>query len=163
TISCYWIPASIHCASRFSSRVWKTSSASIRLPPPRMLTSRKPSATSSRPTKPSRPRATDAMMLRDHLQASAADRTLSDPRTTIAVADLVTGTILGGRAGELAGRSVLIAMTDQLTTALAMFEIDGSAKRILLCPPDLRTEHLASVIADAEIDAVVCDDPSFWQ
>ena len=103
------------------------------------------------------------MKLRDHLRASAAGRTLSDPRTTIAVSDLVTGTILAGRAAELAGRSVLIAMANQLTAALAMFELDGTARRMLLCPPDLRTEHLASVIADAAIDAVVCDHPAFWR
>ena len=53
-------------------------------------------------------------------------------------------------------------MADQLTTSLAMFEIDGVAKRMLLCPPDLRTEHLGSVIADAAIDAVVCDQPALW-
>jgi acyl-coenzyme A synthetase/AMP-(fatty) acid ligase len=101
------------------------------------------------------------MMLRDFL-VDTAGRTLSDPRWVVATADIRGGTILGGRAAELAGRSVLLAMADQLTTALAMFELDGLARRMLLCPPDLRAEHLGSVMADASIDAVVCDQPAPW-
>jgi acyl-coenzyme A synthetase/AMP-(fatty) acid ligase len=101
------------------------------------------------------------MMLRDFLFETAG-RTLSDPRWVVAMSDIRGGTILGGRAAELAGRSVLVAMADQLTTALAMFELDGLARRMLLCPPDLRTEHVGSVMADASIDAVVCDQPSLW-
>jgi len=101
------------------------------------------------------------MMLRDFLKDTSG-RTLSDPRWVVAMSDIRGGTILGGRAAELAGRSVLVAMTDQLTTALAMFELDGVARRMLLCPPDLRSEHLGSVMADAAIDAVVGDQPALW-
>ena len=103
------------------------------------------------------------MTLKDHLKGSGADRTMSDPRWVIQLSEAYRGTILGGRATELAGHSVLVAMADQLTTALAMFELDGVARRMLLCPPDLRTEHLASVLADAEIDVVVTDQPALWQ
>ncbi len=102
------------------------------------------------------------MILRDFLNGTS-DRTLSDPRWVIAMSDIRGGTILGGRAAELAGRSVLVAMADQLTTALAMFELNGVAGRMLLCPPDLRTEHLGSVMADAAIDTVVCDQAALWR
>ena len=102
------------------------------------------------------------MMLRDFLSETSS-RTLSDPRWVVAMGDIRGGTILGGRAAECAGRSVLVAMADQLSTALAMFELDGVAKRMLLCPPDLRAEHTGSVIADAAIDAVVCDQPALWR
>src|SRR5262249_19726000 len=102
------------------------------------------------------------MMLRQFLQETSG-RALSDSRWLIAMSDIRGGTILGGRAGELAGRSVLVAMADQLTTSLAMFDLDGVARRMLLCPPDLRTEHLGSVIADAAIDAVVTDQPALWR
>jgi acyl-coenzyme A synthetase/AMP-(fatty) acid ligase len=101
------------------------------------------------------------MMLRDFLTETSG-RTLSDPRWVVAMDDIRGGTILGGRVAEFAGRSVLVAMADQLSTALAMFELDGVAKRMLLCPPDLRAEHTGSVIADAAIDAVVCDQPALW-
>src|SRR5690348_9480641 len=102
------------------------------------------------------------MMLRDFLTETSG-RNLSDPRWVVAMSDIRGGTILGGRTAELAGRSVLVAMADQLTTALAMFELDGVAKRMLLCPPDLRSEHVGSVIGDAAIDAVVCDQPALWE
>src|SRR4029078_7024627 len=31
-----------------------------------------------------------------------------------------------------------------------------------LCPPDLNPDHLDALIADAEIDAVVTDEPAQW-
>ncbi len=33
---------------------------------------------------------------------------------------------------------------------------------MLLCPSDLAADHLSSLIADAEIDAVVTDNPAQW-
>ena len=41
---------------------------------------------------------------------------------------LVSGTSLGGRAAELAGRSVLIATRDACAAALALIELDGVAR-----------------------------------
>ncbi len=38
-----------------------------------------------------------------------------------------------------------------------MLELDGVARRILLCPPDLAPEHVAGVLGQAEVDAVVTD------
>jgi acyl-CoA synthetase (AMP-forming)/AMP-acid ligase II len=46
---------------------------------------------------------------------------------------------------------------DQLSVALALIELDGMARRIVLCPPDLPIAHLSSVIAAAAADAVVSD------
>src|SRR5262245_11146721 len=72
-----------------------------------------------------------------------------------ALRDLVGGTGLGGRLAKLWSRSVLLATTDQLTTALALIELDGVVRRLVLCPPDLQPAHLPHVIATAEIDAIV--------
>jgi acyl-coenzyme A synthetase/AMP-(fatty) acid ligase len=60
----------------------------------------------------------------------------------------------------LRDRSVLLAVRDQLTAALALIELDGVARRMVLCTPDLATEHLPGVIRDAEVDASVCDADS---
>jgi acyl-coenzyme A synthetase/AMP-(fatty) acid ligase len=73
--------------------------------------------------------------------------------------DLRWGSSLGGRLGDLRGRSVLVATRDQLTAGLALIELDGVARRIVLSPGDLPPDHLPYVIATAEIDAVVSDDP----
>jgi acyl-coenzyme A synthetase/AMP-(fatty) acid ligase len=100
-------------------------------------------------------RADDHPALRDWLTAADRTRHLHGRRLSVALAELVHGTSLGSRLPELAGRSVLVATGDQLTAALALIELDGVARRLILCPPDLAPEHLPTVIADAEVDAVV--------
>src|SRR5882757_9171894 len=75
----------------------------------------------------------------------------------VALSDLVIGSSLAGRLPELIGRSVLIATHDQLTTALALIELDGVARRLVLCPPDLSLEHRSYVIEHAGVDSVVSD------
>ncbi|UFZ03368.1 fatty acid--CoA ligase family protein [Bradyrhizobium ontarionense] len=101
----------------------------------------------------------EVFALRDHLGTALTERSISDPRHVVSLAQLATDSCLGGRSGELDGRSVLLATSGQLLAGLALIEIDGVARRMLLCPPDLKPEHLASIIADAGIDAVVTDEP----
>src|SRR5258705_1599384 len=87
--------------------------------------------------------------------ADRSARHLHGIDASVALRDLAHGTSLGGRLPELRDRSVLIATGDQLTTALALIELDGVARRLILCPPDVAPEHLPSVIADAGVDALV--------
>ena len=54
-------------------------------------------------------------------------------------------------------RSVLLLMKDQLAAALTMIELDGVARRMVLCPPDLAPQHLPHVTVAAEADACVLD------
>ncbi|MBV9726275.1 MAG: AMP-binding protein [Gammaproteobacteria bacterium] len=75
----------------------------------------------------------------------------------IAVAELAHSTSLGGRLEELRDRSVVLLAKDQLTAALALIELDGVAARMVLCPPDLASEHVPAVLRDAEADACVVD------
>lgn len=100
--------------------------------------------------------------LRDYLGPELKGRTLSDAHHLVSLTDILSQTVLGGRLGELAGRSVLLKLSDQLSSGLAMIELDGVARRMLLCPPDLNPAHLGALIADAEIDAVVTDGPERW-
>ena len=76
---------------------------------------------------------------------------------SVALADLARRSSLGGRLAELSGRSVLVATKDQLAAALALIELDGVARRLVLCPPGLATAHIPAVIAAAGIEAVVAD------
>jgi acyl-coenzyme A synthetase/AMP-(fatty) acid ligase len=71
--------------------------------------------------------------------------------------DIVDNSVLDGRSEELRDRTVLIATRDQFLAAWAIFELDGIARRIVLCPPDLPREILPGVIRSAEADAVVLD------
>ncbi len=50
------------------------------------------------------------------------------------------------------GKSVIIDVPDQLSAALALLELDGIARRILLCPPDLAAVHRSAIEAEAEAD-----------
>jgi acyl-CoA synthetase (AMP-forming)/AMP-acid ligase II len=87
-------------------------------------------------------------------------RFLSTVAARVCLADLLDRTTLGGRAAELAGRSVLIAARDQYAAALALIELDGLARRLILCPPDLASKHLPAVVAGAGVEAVVSDQPT---
>jgi acyl-CoA synthetase (AMP-forming)/AMP-acid ligase II len=102
----------------------------------------------------------DAQSLRQSVENSAAERFFWDRAAQVRVNDLVLGTSLGGRIAELAGRSVLLATASQLTSALALIELDGVARRLTILPPDADPEHLGALIAGAEIDAVVTDGGS---
>jgi acyl-coenzyme A synthetase/AMP-(fatty) acid ligase len=91
-----------------------------------------------------------------------AERFLFDRDARARIADLgrgtdFGGTALGGRLAELAGKSVLVAAGGQLTTALALIELDGVARRIVILPPDADPDHYAAIVAGAEIDAIVVD------
>ncbi|MDI3567014.1 class I adenylate-forming enzyme family protein [Bradyrhizobium sp. Arg816] len=100
--------------------------------------------------------------LRDYLSPELEGRTISDAHHVVSLTDVLGHTVLGGRLRELAGRSVLLKLSDQLKSGLAMIELDGVVRRMLLCPPDLNPDHLDALIADAEIDAVVSDEPAQW-
>jgi acyl-coenzyme A synthetase/AMP-(fatty) acid ligase len=72
-------------------------------------------------------------------------------------AELARGSSLGGRLDDLSGRSVLLAIKDQLTAALALIELDGIARRIVLYPPDSPAQLIPAVVSAASVDAVVSD------
>src|SRR5262245_54012806 len=97
--------------------------------------------------------------LRDSLghASTCSGRYLWGAAASVRLSDLVDGSGLDCRLADLQGRSVLIATADQLTTAVALIELDGVARRLTLCPPDLAPEHLASVIANSQVDAIVTD------
>src|ERR1700716_2418784 len=104
----------------------------------------------------------EAFALRDYLGPELKGRSISDARQSVSLTNILEQTCLGGRFGQLSARSVLLAVSDQLISAIAMTEIDGVARRMLLCPPDLNADHIKALIEDAEIDAVVTDQPARW-
>jgi acyl-coenzyme A synthetase/AMP-(fatty) acid ligase len=87
----------------------------------------------------------------------STDRCIWGVDRRIALDDLIAGSTLGERLGELRGRSVLLVTADQLSAALALIQIDGIAHRIVLCPPDMDIAHIPFVMATAEVNAIVSD------
>jgi acyl-CoA synthetase (AMP-forming)/AMP-acid ligase II len=80
--------------------------------------------------------------------------------SAVALAELAAGSIFGGALESLRGRSVLLATYEQLPTALALIELDGVARRVVLCTPDLSPEQFAGVAATAQADTIVVDAAS---
>ena len=84
-------------------------------------------------------------------------RTLCSGSSTVALSDLATRSALAAPLERLQSRSVLVCTNDQLVAAVALVELQGVARRLVLCPPDLDARHLPYVVATAEIDAIVTD------
>jgi acyl-CoA synthetase (AMP-forming)/AMP-acid ligase II len=100
--------------------------------------------------------------LRDYLSPDLKGRTISDRYHELSLTDSFRTTCLAAPVRELAGRSVLLAASGQLLSALAMIEIDGIAERMLLCPPDVNPDYIEALIEEADIDAIVSDQPDRW-
>lgn len=101
----------------------------------------------------------DGVALREYLGPGPKDRTISDARHSVSLTDVARHSCLTDRSCELAGRSVLLATSGQLLSALAMIELDGVVRRLLLCPPDLDWDRLQVLLELADIDAIVTDRP----
>ena len=76
---------------------------------------------------------------------------------SVALSELAAGSMLGAALESLRNRSVLIATREQLPTALALVELDGVARRMILCTPDLTRGELEAVAATAQADAIVLE------
>lgn len=83
---------------------------------------------------------------------------LSDATRTVQLAALQATSCLAGELDALKGRSVVLAVRNPLTAALAMIELDGLARRMVLCPAGVASEHMPHVARTAEADAWVSDD-----
>src|SRR6202451_4621117 len=100
----------------------------------------------------------NAPSLKSRIADAAPERFFWDRAARFCVNHLARGTGFGGRLAELAGRSVAVATSSQLTTALALIELDGVARRVTILPPDTAADHFAALLACAEADAVVTDE-----
>ena len=101
----------------------------------------------------------EPLSLRGTLRASPrlAARHLWGAAGQLALSDIAAGTALGGALPDLAGRAVLLRVADPLHAAIALIELDGVARRIVICPPDLTDDALPGVIAVAGVEALVSD------
>jgi acyl-coenzyme A synthetase/AMP-(fatty) acid ligase len=97
--------------------------------------------------------------LRDRLAAASncQERYLYGAAVSVCLADVQARTSASSWLSNLSGRSVLIAIRDQVAAASALMELDGVARRIIFSPADLSYEHFPYVIASAEVDAIVSD------
>jgi len=90
--------------------------------------------------------------------ARGSDRVIATRDFRAPLADFERGTGLGSDPSELAGRSVLLCVGDMAKAAAALIDLDGCARRIVLCPPGWSHASLTAAARDAEVDALVYDD-----
>lgn len=76
------------------------------------------------------------------------------------LAELMRGSSLGAGLEDVRGRSVLVVTADQLPAALAVIELDGIARRIVLLPPDVPAAHAPWIMRTAAVDCIVTDGSS---
>jgi acyl-CoA synthetase (AMP-forming)/AMP-acid ligase II len=100
-----------------------------------------------------------AACLWDSIAASGAqsDVVFHGRGASLRLSELATGSLFGTALESLRGRSVLIATREQLPTALALIELDGVARRIVLCTPELSAQQLEHIADTAQADAIVVD------
>ncbi|HEY0144993.1 MAG TPA: long-chain fatty acid--CoA ligase, partial [Methylovirgula sp.] len=87
--------------------------------------------------------------------AAGTRRMLWDAHGALALADLAAGSVF--RDGDMSSRSIVLATHAQLAAAQALVALDGVARRIIVCPPDLPLAHLAAIAAEAGAEAIVTD------
>lgn len=100
--------------------------------------------------------AAEPLSLRAALKRGGAGRIIG-AGGEVGLGGLVGGSVLGCRLSELAGRSVLVRTREAFAAALALIDLDGIARRIVLCPPDLADDQLAGVRERAGVEATVSD------
>jgi acyl-CoA synthetase (AMP-forming)/AMP-acid ligase II len=101
----------------------------------------------------------DPPTLLDRLHAAGTGATfhLHGPGIRVPLAQLAGFSALDADPGGLRSRCVLLLTQSPLEAAVGVVELDGLARRFVLCPPGVAPEHLPAIAATAEVDAVVGD------
>jgi acyl-coenzyme A synthetase/AMP-(fatty) acid ligase len=85
------------------------------------------------------------------------DRVIATRDHVLPLDDFARASSLGSQLARLEGRSVILFVRDMAKAAAALIDLDGLARRIVLCPPGWEPSRLEAVVRDAEADALVHD------
>ncbi|HEY1505803.1 MAG TPA: AMP-binding protein [Stellaceae bacterium] len=86
-----------------------------------------------------------------------SDRFVADSAGRSALGGLLSLGTIAAPLARFRGKSLLVWCKRQRAVVEALLQLDGIAARLVLCPTDFTLEHLALVIAEAEIEAIVTD------
>ena len=97
--------------------------------------------------------------IRDRLSSSEClpGGVLWGAKASVAVSNLPASSSLECHPSDLLGRSVLLATTDQLATALVLIQADGIADRIVICPPETPPKQFRLLAQKGGVDTVISD------
>jgi acyl-coenzyme A synthetase/AMP-(fatty) acid ligase len=90
---------------------------------------------------------------------SGTTSALHDVDAVMPFAGLRGGSCFPAGLNELRGRTVIIFTRRQSTMAFALIELDGVARRLVICPPDMDAKFLPSLSALVQAEIVVGEDP----
>jgi acyl-CoA synthetase (AMP-forming)/AMP-acid ligase II len=76
---------------------------------------------------------------------------------SVRLSDAARASRLATPAAPLSDRSVVLSVRDQLTAVLALIELDGLARRLVLCTPDITAGMLADIALRTGAEAIVSD------
>ena len=82
---------------------------------------------------------------------------ISDGSETCALDRFSAQTRFGNRLEEFRGKSVLLIARSQLDAVWGMVELDGVARRIIICPPDASDAFAGAAVQIGNADAVIGD------
>ena len=89
--------------------------------------------------------------------AGPQGQALMTAKESVLLSGLETGSAIEGGASRLKGEALFIAVREQAAAALALIELDGVARRLVLCPPDLPAEAIPAAMEAAETSTIVTD------
>ena len=100
-----------------------------------------------------------ALSLRDKLRSitRAGHRVISGATASAPLEDLSRGSNLDSNPENLVDRSILITTRDQLAAGLAIVALDGLARRMIICTPEIGPELFPALVQKGEVDTIVSD------
>src|SRR5208337_3252031 len=84
-------------------------------------------------------------------------RVVATPDHVLPLDSFERASSLRSHLARLEGRSVILSVGDMAKAAAALIDLDGCARRIVLCPPGWEQSRVESAGRDAEADALVYD------
>ena len=101
----------------------------------------------------------EAATLASLIARSARSEGVVSTRDCVLPLDQVAGgSSFGANRNAFAGRSVVLLVGDMVKAAAALIDLDGVARRILLCPPDWEEAKLAAAAELIGADALAFDE-----
>jgi len=88
----------------------------------------------------------------------SASRLIVGHEASASWGELAAGSVVDKRGMDFRGCTVVLAARNPFAAAALMIQLDGIARRMVLCPPDLSREHLGFVARAAAAALIVTDE-----
>ena len=98
------------------------------------------------------------MHLIDHVRRYRDDASVLFTETRVITAkELASLSVCPGEDKRVVGKSVLLALEDPLLLAIALVELDGRARRLVITPSEIATANVFAAAETAEADVILSD------